>query len=144
MDLADLRGQEMVVLFWNPDCGFCQQMLPELKAWEANPPPEAPQLVVVSTGTVETNRALRLRAPVLLDQNFSARSAFGANGTPMVVLVDADGRIAAPPAAGAAQVLALATGRWLGRQTSRVAAGSYGPVPWRGHGPRRCSSCAAA
>src|SRR5215216_1831461 len=36
VDLADFRGEETLVLFWNPGCGFCQQMLPDLKEWESN------------------------------------------------------------------------------------------------------------
>jgi peroxiredoxin len=31
VDLADFRGRETLVLFWNPGCGFCQRMLPDLK-----------------------------------------------------------------------------------------------------------------
>ena len=51
-----------------------------------------------------------LRAPVVLDQGSSVMRAFGANGTPMAVLVDAHGRIASEVAAGAPAVLALARG----------------------------------
>jgi peroxiredoxin len=29
--LTDFRGKETLVLFWNPGCGFCEQMLPDLK-----------------------------------------------------------------------------------------------------------------
>ena len=83
-------------------------MLDDLKAWEANPPPGAPKLLVVSTGTVETNQAMDLRAPVLLDQGFTVASTFGANGTPMAVLIDERGRIASEVAGGASAVLALA------------------------------------
>jgi peroxiredoxin/uncharacterized membrane protein YphA (DoxX/SURF4 family) len=110
VNLAHLRGARRLVLFWNPNCGFCRQMLDELKAWEANPPARALKLLVVSTGTVEENRAMGLRAPVVLDQGSGVMSAFGANGTPMAVLVDAHGRIASELAAGAAAVLALARG----------------------------------
>jgi thiol-disulfide isomerase/thioredoxin len=110
VDLAGFRGSRTLVLFWNPGCGFCQQMLDDLKAWEASRPPDAPQLLVVSTGSAEANRALRLRSPVLLDQTSAVGSAFGANGTPMGVLVDADGNIASNLAVGAAAVMALATG----------------------------------
>jgi peroxiredoxin len=106
--LADFRGSRTLVLFWNPGCGFCQQMLADLKAWEARPPEGAPRLLVVSTGTVEANALMGLRSPVLLDQGFSAGSKFGANGTPMAVLVDAEGKIASELAAGAPAVLALA------------------------------------
>jgi len=46
--LADFRGKTMLVLFWRPSCGFCQRMLNDLKAWEANPPTNAPKLLMVS------------------------------------------------------------------------------------------------
>jgi len=107
VDLAQFQGKPMLVLFWNPGCGFCQQMLPDLQQWEANTPAGAPGLLVVSTGTVEANRAQGIRAPVLLDPNFSA-ARFGANGTPSAVLVDAEGRIASPVGVGAPGVWALA------------------------------------
>ena len=94
VNLSDFRGSQTLVLFWNPGCGFCQRMLEDLNAWEANPPAGAPKLLVVSTGSVESNQALGLRAPVLLDENMSVGSKFGATGTPMAVLVDANGKIA--------------------------------------------------
>jgi peroxiredoxin len=108
VDLAASLGSRSMLLFWNPACGFCQQMLGDLKAWEADPPEEAPKLLVVSTGSVEANEALGLRAPVLLDQGFRVAATFGANGTPMAVLVDEEGQIASEVAAGAEAVLALA------------------------------------
>jgi hypothetical protein len=85
-------------------------MLDDLKAWEAAASPTAPKLLVVSTGAVEANRALGLRAPVLVDQASTIAPAFGANGTPMAVLVDEEGRIASDLAVGAPDVLALARG----------------------------------
>lgn len=106
--LTDFRGRKTLLLFWNPSCGFCQQMLNDLKAWEADPPAGAAKLLVVSTGTVEANRAMNLRSPVLLDTHFQASPAFGANGTPMAVLVDAKGRIASEVVAGAQAVFVLA------------------------------------
>jgi methylamine dehydrogenase accessory protein MauD len=108
VNLAAFRGKKTLVLFWTPQCGFCQQMLDDLKAWEADPPEGAPKLLVVSTGTVAENKAMGLRSTVVLDQNFSAGSAFGASGTPMAVLVDEEGNIASELAAGAPAVLALA------------------------------------
>jgi peroxiredoxin len=108
VSLADFRGRSTLLLFWNPGCGFCQRMLDDLKVWEARPPKGAPQLLVVSTGSVEANQAMGLRTPVVLDQGFSAGRQFGATGTPMAVLIDAQGRIASEVAAGAPAVLALA------------------------------------
>jgi hypothetical protein len=83
-------------------------MLDNLKAWEAQRPKGAPKLLVVSTGSIEANRAMGLRSPVLLDEGFSTGTAFGASGTPSAVLVDAKGKIASEIAVGAPAVLALA------------------------------------
>jgi hypothetical protein len=85
-------------------------MLDDLKAWEASRSPDAPGLLVVSTGELEANRALGLRAPVLLDQASTIGAAFGANGTPMAVLVDEEGKIASKVAVGAQEVFELARG----------------------------------
>jgi peroxiredoxin len=108
VELADFRGEETLVLFWNPGCGFCQQMLPDLKEWEGRAPEDAPRLVVVSAGSEEANREMGLTSPVLLDQQFAIGRAFGASGTPSAVLVDAEGKVASEVAVGAPAVLGLA------------------------------------
>jgi thioredoxin-related protein len=111
VDIANVRGKKTLLLFWNPGCGFCRQMLDDLKAWEANRDRTSPRLVVVSTGSVEANKALGLKSPVLLDQNFTVAPAFGANGTPMAVLLDERARVASRLAVGSPEVLALARGK---------------------------------
>src|SRR5215213_6884274 len=93
VELADFRGEKTLVLFWNPGCGFCQQMLPDLKQWESEAPEDAPKLLVVSAGSEEANREMGLASPVLLDQQFAVGRAFGASGTPSAVLVDAEGKV---------------------------------------------------
>jgi peroxiredoxin len=108
VELADYRGQQTLVLFWNPGCGFCQQMLPDLKEWEAEATGGAPRLLVVSAGSEEANREMGLASPVLLDQNFAIGRAFGASGTPSAVLVDAEGKVASEVAVGAPAVMELA------------------------------------
>jgi len=109
VNLSDFRGSRMLVLFWRPSCGFCQRMLPDLKAWESRPPKGAPKLLVVSTDSVADNQAMGLRSPVLLDQDgMRVGRLFGATGTPMAVLVDVKGKIASELAVGAPAVLALA------------------------------------
>jgi peroxiredoxin len=108
VQLADFRGQQTLVLFWNPGCGFCQQMLSDLREWEQNPPEEAPKLLVVSAGTQEANREQGLISTVVLDKNFAVGRAFGASGTPSAVLVDAQGKVASDIAVGAPAVLQMA------------------------------------
>jgi peroxiredoxin len=108
IDLKDLRGEATLLLFWGPGCGVCRRMLPDLLAWEANPPPGAPRLVAISSGTVEANREMGLRSPVLLDTGFSTGRKYGARGTPSAVLIDAKGHVASKVAVGIRDSLALA------------------------------------
>lgn len=108
VSLAAFRGQDTLVLFWNPACGFCLRMLDDLKAWEASRADASPRLLVVSTGSAETNRAMGLRSPVVLDAGFESARAFGTGGTPSAVLLDKDGRIASEVAVGSPAVLTLA------------------------------------
>jgi peroxiredoxin/uncharacterized membrane protein YphA (DoxX/SURF4 family) len=104
----DFRGKPALLLFWNPACGFCRRMLEPLREWERKAPQEAPRLIVISSGTVEENRAMGLRSPVLLDQDFATGYTFDAGGTPSAVLIDPAGNIASELAIGAAAILALA------------------------------------
>lgn len=118
-----------LVVFWNPSCGFCQKMLPELQAWDASPARAqgAQRLLLVSTGTVEQNRAMGLRSTILLDRGSTVASAFGAHGSPMAVLVDEQGRLASEVAAGAQAVLALAgTGQRTPDHRTGIPAGAGG------------------
>jgi thiol-disulfide isomerase/thioredoxin len=113
VDLANLRGRRRLLLFWNPTCGFCQQMLEDVRTWERNPPPEAPELLVISAGTYDGIREQGFRSRVLLDPNFGAGQVFSAAGTPAAVVLDEDGRVASEVGVGAQAVLALAGGRQL-------------------------------
>jgi peroxiredoxin len=108
IDLAAMRGRSALLLFWNPTCGFCQQMLDDVKAWERRPPSGAPALLVISTGSSEANADQGFRSPVLLDAHFETAGLFGVSGTPSAVLVDERGRIASDVAVGAEAVFMLA------------------------------------
>ena len=108
---ADFRGEKALVLFWNPGCGFCQQILSDLQKWEQDPPEKAPKLFVISAGSKEANEVMDISSPVVLDQQFAAGRAFGAGGTPSAVLVDEEGKIASEVAVGVPAVLELAGAR---------------------------------
>jgi peroxiredoxin/uncharacterized membrane protein YphA (DoxX/SURF4 family) len=108
VSLRGYRGKRVLLLFWNPSCGFCAQMLDELRAWERTKLRDAPQLIVVSTGTADQNLQMGLGAPVLGDPFNSVAPTFGVNGTPMAVIVDVDGLVTSRPAAGATAVFDLA------------------------------------
>jgi thiol-disulfide isomerase/thioredoxin len=131
--LEDIRGEETLLLFWSPGCGFCQEMLPDLKEWEAAPPEGAPKLLVVSDGTVEENEAMGFSSPVVLDNTYAVGDAFGASGTPSAVLVDAEGRIASEVVVGASEVLEMVrSGRNAAVRESGFWARSLGRITGRG------------
>ena len=83
----------------------------DLIAWERGAADaQRPRLAVISSGDEERTRAEGFSSTVLLDVDFRVGSAFGIDGTPMAVLLGADGLIASPVSAGADAVLALANG----------------------------------
>jgi thiol-disulfide isomerase/thioredoxin/uncharacterized membrane protein YphA (DoxX/SURF4 family) len=115
---AEFNGNGTVLLFWNPGCGFCQKMIPQLKEWEQNKPATASRLVLVSAGSREANRAMGLESTVLLDDRFAVGQSCGASGTPAGVMIDAKGKIASTLVVGAPGVMGLLSGD---KTTSAVA-----------------------
>ncbi len=105
-----LAGRESLLVFWNPDCGFCRSMHEDLLAWEAGANGSSPQLVVISSGDEERARVEGFGSPVLFDPEFSVGGAFGAAGTPSAVLVDVDGRVASEVMVGAQAILGRVQG----------------------------------
>jgi peroxiredoxin/uncharacterized membrane protein YphA (DoxX/SURF4 family) len=107
IDLSDLGGRPTVLLFWNPNCGFCRQMVDDLKSWEANRPTGAPELLILSSGGIDVQQAMSLRTPFLLDEGFEAGRRFGATGTPSAVLISSENKIASNVMVGADNVMGL-------------------------------------
>ena len=68
----------------------------------------APELVVISQGTAEANRAQGLQSLVVLDEGFGIGRSVGATGTPSAVLLNPQGRISSGIAVGAPAVLEMA------------------------------------
>jgi peroxiredoxin/uncharacterized membrane protein YphA (DoxX/SURF4 family) len=108
IDLATLTRNRTLLLFWNPSCGFCQAMLDDLKAWEGDRSKAPLELVVISAGSPAAIREQGFRSRVLLDPDFRAGQAFGADGTPSAVVLDEEGRVASEIGVGPEAVLTLA------------------------------------
>jgi uncharacterized membrane protein YphA (DoxX/SURF4 family)/peroxiredoxin len=105
-DFQERGGQSTVLLFWNPGCGFCGRMLPDLASWEAGRPADT-GLVLVSEGSIEENREMGLRSQILFADDFAVGRSYGATGTPSAVFIDGSGSVASSVAVGAAGVFAL-------------------------------------
>lgn len=116
--LASFRGKDALLLFWNPECGHCAGMRDDLLAWEEAANGVTPRLVIVSSGDADSTRADGFSSTVLLDEDFAAGDTFGAGGTPMAVLLGADGRVASEVVGGAEAVFELANAHAHGRRPS--------------------------
>ena len=111
VQLSDYKGKQTLLVFWNPGCGFCKKMADDLKGWEKDKPAGAPEVILVSTGSVDANREMGLKSTIVLDEGFATGRKFGATGTPSAVLIDPTGKIASEVAVGGPNVIALASGK---------------------------------
>ena len=110
VSLGDFAGRSLLMMFWNPTCGFCSQILDEVRRLEQTAAERDVPFVFVSAGSPEDNRAMGLRAPVLIDEGFATGNRYGAQGTPSAIVIDRDGLVASELAVGGPAVLALADG----------------------------------
>jgi len=110
--LEEFRGRQVLLVHWNPGCGFCDLIAPDLARLESNLQERNIQPVLVSHGAPEANRKLAeehgLNCPILLLKDSQTLEVFGNEGTPVAYLLDEEARVAHPLADGADKVLALA------------------------------------
>lgn len=105
-----LGGRERILLFWDPNCGYCRRMLPDLLEWEAHNPELVDDLFVLSKGARAANEAQGISAQIALDRDSSVGRKLNFRGTPSAIRVDADGVVASAYAIGADAVMSLARG----------------------------------
>lgn len=118
--LEDFRGKRIVLVHWSPGCGFCAQIAADLAELESKLRERNAELVLVSHGDEDSNRALAeehgLSCPILLQEAGKQLPAFAGLGTPVAYLVDEEGRVASPLAVGANEVPELARSVAAGRK----------------------------
>jgi len=141
--LAEYRGKQLLLLFFNPQCGFCMQMADDLAALPVDGADVRPLPLVVSTGDAEQNRQLvaehKIRCPVLLQKAMEVAAQFKVSGTPIGYLIDEQGNIASAQAVGSVALLALATAPAAGmdgHEANGSAPGGNGQAPAKGKANR--------
>jgi peroxiredoxin len=100
----------LLLMFFNPGCGFCQQMASDIAGMTVDDKSK-PMPLLVSTGTVDDNRKMveehGIKCPVLMQQQMEVASQYKASGTPIGYLIDEEGRIASEMTIGASGLLSL-------------------------------------
>jgi peroxiredoxin len=109
--LSEFREQNVLLIFFNPQCGYCTKMAADLAALPTDGVDQRALPVVVTTGDAEENRAIvehyGIRCLVLLQKQMEVAEKYRAQGTPMGYRIDG-GRIASELAVGAEALLQLA------------------------------------
>jgi peroxiredoxin len=118
--LVDFRGVPRLLIFFNPDCGFCQELAPKL-AERQIPKPNSQQTegagrpvpLILSIGDPGKNRRFfaeqKLGYPVLVQPDTEVAAAYRAAGTPSGYVIDEEGKIASELVIGGEALLALLT-----------------------------------
>jgi peroxiredoxin len=110
--LEEFRGRRLLLVNWDPGCGFCVQIAEELSALEAGLAKRKTTLALISNGDASSNRRLldssSLNCLLLQQKPSGPLEIFRGLGTPVAYLVDEKGRVAKPLAVGADEVVALA------------------------------------
>jgi peroxiredoxin len=112
ISLESLQGSPLLLMFFDPGCGFCRTMAPDLAKLPIDGKNGQPVPVVVTAGDVDANRKLieehGIQCTVLVQSGREVAAAYGTNGTPSGYLIDESGRIASQLKAGAPELLELA------------------------------------
>src|SRR5262245_39910029 len=110
--LSEFRGKDLLLIFFNPKCGFCTKMVDDLAALPVEGAGKRAVPIVVTTGDLQDNLQLvgryGIRCPVLLQKEMEVGAQFQAQGTPMGYRLDKEGRIASTLTIGAEELLKLA------------------------------------
>lgn len=108
INLADLRGEIVIVDFWATWCGPCRRALPHLQEVAKWGRQEGKPLVVLAVNTMERQRGVQrhdaidavwdqlgLDLTVLLDEGSQTAQAWGVSGIPSTFVIDRAGKIIA-------------------------------------------------
>ena len=104
-------GKPLLLIFTNPNCGPCVVLFAEVKEWQKSHS-EQLTIALISFGTIKENFVNVARnglGQVLLQEKREVAEKYGAQVTPTAVVVNTDGRIASPLAAGADEIRGLLT-----------------------------------
>ena len=109
LELKELRGKRVFLVFSDPHCGPCATVAPELQKFHR----EHPETVVlmISRGEPKENRAKvkehGLSFPIVLQQRWEISRRYAMFATPVAYVIDENGDIARDVAVGVEPILAL-------------------------------------
>jgi peroxiredoxin len=131
--LSSFRGEDVLLIFFDPKCGFCKKMAADLAALPREAGGGRAIPLVVTTGNADENSQFLeqygIRCTVLLQKQMEVAALYRAQGTPTGYRIDGAGRIASELTVGAEPLLQLAA------NAPRISDGGGGDLPQGGKGP---------
>ena len=117
VSLSDFRDRRVLLIYWNPQCGFCDMLAAELAPLQTALKKNNTEVVLVTYGDVESNRKLAvehgLDSTILLIESspakeFIVNELFKHRGTPSAYLLDEQKRVIQALAVGMDDILRIA------------------------------------
>jgi peroxiredoxin len=109
LSLADLRGQQTLLVFSDPDCGPCDALAPQLQALHSQRADL--QVLMISRRDADATRAkaakLGLTFPIVMQKQWELSLKYGMFATPIGYLVDERGVLQSGVAVGVEPILRL-------------------------------------
>ena len=111
--LEDLlaNNRPVLLVFVDPACGSCTYLLPDVARWQHEHSAEI-LVALITTGRLEANRQTLAEQPdiryVFIQEDREVARRYNMSATPTAVIIDPDGTIASPVAAGAEAIRRLA------------------------------------
>jgi peroxiredoxin len=109
LSLEEFRGQKVLLVFSDPNCGPCMALAPQLE--QAHRRSAEVQVLIVSRGEIEANREkvqeYGLSFPVALQKQWEVSRDYAIFATPVAYLIDEAGVLASDAAVGVEPILGL-------------------------------------
>jgi len=109
ISLADYRGRRLLLIFSDPNCGPCRELMPELASLHKRTPDI--EILMISRGRIEAVKAELAERPanfpVAVQKGWEVSRRYAKFATPIAYLIDEHGKIASEVAAGPEPILIL-------------------------------------
>lgn len=100
-------GKPTLAFFISTTCGYCGEVVDQIRKWESSSERNGTNAVVFSEGDEETHRNYGLSTPIVIDPGYKVASNLGMFGAPSGVIIDENGIIASETAIGGPMIWSL-------------------------------------
>ena len=109
ISLVDYRGRRLLLVFSDPNCGPCRELMPQLTSLHKRTPDI--EILMISRGRIEAVEAELAERPanfpVAVQKSWEISRRYAKFATPIAYLIDEHGKIASEVAAGPEPILIL-------------------------------------